>query len=379
MAIGLGTLGLAVSAGCGGTSSSNNGDGGSTDGASGADSGGGMSITVPTIPGSATKTTQSTPLNFAIHQLYLGDTDYGAAAGNNPNAWESMGYNIDGKITTATSKNVCTLQPMGMPDYQVDGNGGIDNSFGKGIYGTVLLGVDMGASATILEDVAAGDFTLMFDVVGLDQTATQTATGLTAQAFAGGKFSATGTPTWTPSDNWPVLGGSLLSSTSPPKSTITFPDAYVVNGTWVSGSPASIPLAIAIDGISLTLTISDAVITFEHTMPNHAAKGVISGVIATSDLTAAIGNIAGFLGLCGAEVGSIQGEIASYSDINSNGQNNQGTECDGISIGLGFQADVIGQPTEVAPPGCPKANKCDTDAAVIDCGSTAPVDSGSGD
>ena len=54
--------------------------------------------------------------------------------------------------------------------------------------------------------------------------------------------------------------------------------------------------------------------------------------------------------------------------------------CDAISIGLGFEADVIAQPTEIEPLGCPKPDPCDMDAGPSTCDSGAPpMDSGTKD
>jgi hypothetical protein len=39
--------------------------------------------------------------NYAVHKLYLGDTDRTGIA--NPSAWMSFGYDLDGLVTTADS------------------------------------------------------------------------------------------------------------------------------------------------------------------------------------------------------------------------------------------------------------------------------------
>jgi hypothetical protein len=387
-ALAMSSVGVASAIGCGSTTTGTGGDGGGGGhGGSGAEGGGGNQVgTTPPKPPSGPATTSTSAQNFAIHELFLGDTDYNGTA--DMNAWESFGYNIDGKITTAASTNVCTLNSGGGTfgmQAQQDGNGGIDNSFGANIYNGVLLMVDSTASMTVNTDIADGTFTLMFDVTGLSSSATQTATGLSAQAFAGGKFGP-GAPTWTTADNWPILGTSgLLKNSSPPfQSTIQFPDAYVVNGTWVSGTPTMISLALSLEGISLTIPINQAVITFDHTTATHGANGVISGVIPTATLVSGIMNLAGHISpsLCsGSALTGILAEITDASDIMMDGSNNPGATCDAISIGLGFTADQIGQPTEIAAPGCAKADPC-TDAAAPVCDSGAPpppADSGPGD
>jgi hypothetical protein len=322
---------------------------GATDGVIGSDSGF-DGITPPSAP-SGPPTSATTPANFAVHELFLGDTDFSGKA--DPNAWKEFGYNIDGKITTATSTNVCKLHDGGGSfgaGVQADGNGGIDNSFGENIFAGILLMVDATLSTNINEEITGGAFTVMFDVTGLDPTSTQTATGLSAQLFTGGKFP--GTPTFTTADDWPVLPGGLSSTTPPFVSTQQFPDAYVVNGTWVSGPPGDVTLGLPIDGYSLPLIIHQAVVTFEHSTAIHGANGQISGVLDTTEFVAGFRNLAGSLSksLCsGAALTGILAEIEDAQDVLSDGTNPEGMPCNAISIGLGFTADAIAQPDMLAP------------------------------
>jgi hypothetical protein len=348
-ALALSALGMAIGTGCGSTANGPDGgsgtdSGGKTDAPTTSEGGGGMSVTPPTMP-TGPKTTSTTPQNFAINNLFLGDTNFMGVPSST--AWASFGYNIDGLITTAASTNVCTLVAGASANpVQVDGPGGVDNSFGENI--VTLIG-SLISSMTVDSDIDEGKFTLMFDITGLDGTATQTSTALSAQAFAGG--TTTSTPDFTSGTfNWPILGGpGLLKNSTPPfQSDIQFTDSYVVNGTWVSGAPSTINLDITFDGITLTLPIAQAVITFEHTMPNHAANGIVSGVLPITSFVAAINAVAAEKMYCSV-VGDFLPELEQDADILSDGSNHTGVTCDAISIGLGFTADVIAQPTTIAP------------------------------
>jgi hypothetical protein len=379
---------VAGGVGCGSSVSNVTGDGGThKESGTSSEGGGNQTGTTPPKAPSGPATTSTTATNFAVHQLFLGDTDYNGTP--DMMAWANFGYNIDGKITTASSTNVCKLVDGGGtfgPTVQVDGNGGIDNSFGENIYQGIILMVDSTASSTINSDINSGTFTLMFDIVGLTSSSTQTNTGLTAQAFAGGTTS--GMPQWGNSSyNWPILGTSgLLSSTNPPTSTIQFPHGYVVNGTWVSGDPTTIMLSLSLDGISFTLPINQAVITFQHSSPTHGGSGVISGVIPTAQLTSSIMQLAGHFSasLCnGTALNGILAEVTDSSDIMAeptNGSLNPGPSvtCNAISIGLGFTVDEIGPPTTIAPMTCAKPDPC-SDAAVPACDAGGPTDSGMSD
>ncbi len=60
---------------------------------------------VPGVPDAAV-TTITTTSTFAIDAIFVGDTATNGVSSNT--AWKNFGYDIDGKITTATSTDVCT-------------------------------------------------------------------------------------------------------------------------------------------------------------------------------------------------------------------------------------------------------------------------------
>lgn len=67
---------------------------------------------------------------YAIRRLWLGDVDP-ATGQASPEAWEALGFDIDGKVTTRSSTDVCTLAPHSSTFAQQDGQGGVDNSWGS--------------------------------------------------------------------------------------------------------------------------------------------------------------------------------------------------------------------------------------------------------
>jgi hypothetical protein len=52
---------------------------------------------------------------------------------NGAKDWETVGWNLDGKCTTASSTDVCSLTTGASLSTQDDGYGGIDNSYGENI------------------------------------------------------------------------------------------------------------------------------------------------------------------------------------------------------------------------------------------------------
>jgi hypothetical protein len=328
----------------------------------------------PAKPASGTPTASTTEHNFAIYNLLLGDAPRGAGAAQSTTAWKKFGYNIDGKVSTRNSTDVCKVSNSGPKSVHDNGDNGIDNSFGANILPIVLNTAGAEGPATINKAITDGKFTIMFDVTGLDDTATQTNTGLTAQVLAGGAFDADGgtKPSFTMADNWPVRPELLNSPTDPKSSKVKFGDAYVVNGTFVNADPGSansdITIALSFSGVALSLTIHKAIVTFDHTMPGLADNGTIAGVIGTDELITGLMAVAGRIStsLCtGSAFDGIAGQIKQASDIMADGTQDPNQTCDGISIGLGFVAKQIGNPSTVGSLGAPSPDPC---AAASDAG-----------
>jgi hypothetical protein len=355
------SLAGALAAGCGG----GGGSGGSDPPSCGA---AGQTPCPPSGP----MTTVTASHNYAVHKLFLGDVDPVTGAPN-PNAWQNFGYNLDGKNTTAASTDVCRLVAGAPAKVQIDGPNGIDNSFGANLI-PIIVGLESNASALVNASITQGQFTIMTDVTGFDDSAGNmtSAAGLGGVVLAGANVGDAGPPTFLPSFNWPVSPDLLdcapncPSNTNPVQhATVKLSSSYQAGGTFVSGTPTQIDLALTLGGQPLKLTVLSAIVTFQPSSPGHVTNGIIAGVIQTEALIASIHNVLGFLGggqLCsGNAVTNIENEIRQKSDIVVNGNtvsNDPGTTCNGISVGLGFQADEIAQPTTVAPATPPGANPC---------------------
>jgi hypothetical protein len=333
--------------------------------------------TVPP-PKPSAGTPASAPHNFAVHTLYIGNTRAGVP---DQNAWKSYGYNLDGLVTTKDSSDVCTL--FGNPTSktnQVDGNDGIDNSFGENIWPT-LSGVVMGAEQTINQSIQAGHFTVMTYVTGFDGTpgSMASATGLSGLLLAGGNYAALhdgGAPTWDTSTHWPILP-TLLSGCTPTggcpantdpltSATITFPSAYQAGGTFVNGSGATVSLSLSIAGQALTINVQSAFITFQPTTGG-VTNGTIAGTIVADDLVNQLQSVAGSIPqLCTPTVQSAVTQLIQQAadiviDSSGNVSNGPGVPCNGISVGLGFDATEIAipAPDDILPGSPPTTGGCD--------------------
>lgn len=330
LAVGVGAVGMIASQGC----SSSTADAGTGGAAAGK--------TPPALP-TAPATTDTSTNVFAINQLFLGETNRANAP--TKDAWKDYGYNIDGLTTTKTDTNVCTRQGGADPAKQEDGNGGIDNAFGRTVLG-FILGLVPTPSKTINDSIQGGSFTILLEIKGMSDDPKQTNTGLSGRLLVGGAFSSDPMmmkkPTFSPSDDWPYRADPIVPITG----------AYINNGTFVNGAGgATVQLALFIQGVQLALTINRAAITFDHTAPNDITNGTISGVINTEELVSGIEKVAGRIStqLCGGStLDTIKQTIRQASDIISDGSNKAGANCDAISIGLGFNGKKIGPIMTVA-------------------------------
>jgi len=341
LALSIGACGIigVTAQGCGSDDSSSSSSGGTA----------AAGKTPPATPAGATPTTDTSKKTFAINQLFLGETNRSNAP--TKDAWKDYGYNIDGLTTTKADTNVCKRQGGADSAKQEDGNGGIDNAFGRTVLG-FILGLVPTPSKTLNDSITGGSFTIMFEVTGLTDDPKQTNTGLSGRLLVGGAFGDGKKPTFSPADDWPYRANPIVPITG----------AYVNNGTFVNGAGgATVELALFIQGVELSLTINRAAITFDHTAPNDITNGTISGVLGTEALVTGIEKVAGRIStqLCGGStLDTIKQTIRQASDIRQDGTNAPGVDCDGISIGLGFTGKRIGDPKTVATDAVPPPDPC---------------------
>jgi hypothetical protein len=288
-------------------------------------------------------TTGTEERTFALNALYLGEAD--RAGTKNKDAWKSYGYNLDGLVTVVNDPKAADLakvcnRAQGAPaTVHNDGDQGIDNAFGKEIL-KLLDPFAPTPSKSITDAIVKGDFTIMLKVKGLTDDPAQTNTGLSGTLLVGTQFSESGSPTFSPSDDWPYR-------TDP---QVGIQGAYINKGVFVNGAGgAQVQLSLSIQGQTLSLTINKALITFKHQPPNDLVDGTIAGVIDTAQFVEGISAVAGSFdtSLCsGTTVEGIKDSIRQASDMIADGSQAAGVACTGISVGLGFTAKRVANPTK---------------------------------
>jgi hypothetical protein len=359
-----GSLAVSFMVACGGTETSPSGS--TTTGAGGG--GPAPELATPPQAGEGAPAPDGTGSTVvAIKKLYLGDTNRDGTA-NKVNGWKQYGYDLDGKASTATSTDLCKPRNNTAPkSLYPDGNKGIDNSFGKNIL-TIITSLAADASTKVNESIGEGKFTIMLSMDKLG--AGKDYSKLNTKLYGGSALGSV--PKFDGTDKWPVIPELLATDGDITSAKVQFPQAYLVNNTWVSQPKdadgtfkGEVALSLSVSGFTLALTISSAVLTMDLSADHKSASnGIIAGVLPTDVLTKELRKVAGSFdaALCkGNTVDSLIAQIEQASDIMADGSQDPSKECDGISIGLGFDGAVV-QLGDIGPKATPGVNPCDTGA-----------------
>jgi hypothetical protein len=322
------------------------GVGGGNSGSSGATGSGGA------LPGCQPKN----GVILAVTKFYYGDTDFNDAP-DKVNGWKQYGANIDGKISTAASLDLC--KPMNnAPQKNVypDGNNGIDNSFGKNVL-PIFLGIAADFSTKANDAVAKGDYTIVLDLAGLGPSANQAP--LASRIYEGTPLGAP--PKLDGSDCWPVAPEGLTNPGDINSAKSSFPMGNVAANHWDSGpTSATLPITFGSEtsGFQMHLILHHPRVFMDLDAGHLGTQdGQISGVLDTAEFVMELKTVAGMFdpSLCsGATIDSITSQLQQASDILKDGSQDPSKQCDGISIGIGFKAKAISLggigPATPAPP-----------------------------
>lgn len=253
---------------------------------------------------------------------------------------------------------MCTLTTGAPPSNQADGDFGIDNAWGALILPFLETALSLPTpSSTVSDALGKGATTLELEATGLPDDASASAIGLRLSAFVAAPVQ---TAPFGSDVSRPVFASSVLDgATVASGARATFSDAYAVGGTFVSGS-SSAPLVLRLPfQASLELQIHDAVVTFARSDGDDTIVGTIAGVLDVDAFVAsafALGTVV-YPPFCSSptEFDSIAGQIREARDILDDGTNRSGVPCDAISIGLGFHAKRVANPSDVVvdPPVTP--------------------------
>jgi hypothetical protein len=310
----------------------------------------------PPAPGPEKAPTSSETRTFAFRVLNLGDANRDGSL-NQGRAWKQYGYDLDGKISTAISTDLCKPR-AGAQTKSVypDGNGGIDNSFGAHLLG-VILTFWANAPTRVDESLAAGKASVLIAVTGLGPDASYNPLG--ARAYEAAPL---GKPAlFDGSDVWPVRPESLSKPGDLAASTAFTESAYLVDDTWVAQMQGTLVLTLPLPDpggeLLLRLPIHDPLITMSlDAGRQHGTTGTLAGVIPVDALRAEVARIYHAIDPACAEktVSSIAAQVEQAADMRLDGSADPAQECDAVSIGVGFEAAAVqlggvGEPVALGP------------------------------
>ncbi|UQA60576.1 hypothetical protein [Polyangium aurulentum] len=279
---------------------------------------------------------------LAVKQLYFGE--------GNSGEWKKVGYNLDNKVSTGSSDDVCQPNAGGSPQTAFpDGDEGIDNSFGKNLLPTILSLYPMWVK-DINNGIMNGNFTALVKLMCLPPSGD--VPQFTTKLFGATKLAMA--PKWDGTDKWPVEPGHLSDPMDPESSSITFPNSSVIGATFDAGKNGtfilSVPIKTASKSTSIKLTLYSA--QMKMTLADDrksATAGMIGGVLNTEEFVAEIKKVGDLLGLCGNPLfDNLVTQVRQASDIMDDGTQDPGKTCNGISMGLGFEM-VEAQRGDVGP------------------------------
>jgi hypothetical protein len=276
------------------------------------------------------------PKIFVVRKMFLGDSDRSFVVSTT--AWKQFGIDIDGKTTTSQSTDVCK-RVLGAPAaFQVDGNNGIDNSFGANFVPIIQSAGSLPAlskpASDAIEKGSSSSFAFRLDGLGTMQDYAM----LPGSAYV---VIPPGTqPTWMGSDAWGPSSRSV-SMNDVSKPLAVFPNGSMAARAYDSkSSQGPAVLGLTIGPFVMMLPVRKLFVQATIAADNSTATGVIAAVMNTEEFIAALKVTVGYVSksLCGAAFDGIAQQIRQTSDILDDGTQDPMQTCNGISVGLGFDA-----------------------------------------
>ena len=167
-----------------------------------------------------------------------------------------------------------------------------------------------------------------------------------------------------PAEDWSKYQWHPFSNTVLPDGTPSakLVGAYLSDQVWVSGEPTTLRLQLAFEaGLVIPVQVQQARVVVNLTDRAKGTAGVVGGILATGELVDTFKKLAGFINtqFCGESpiLLGLMAQVEQASDILIDGTQDPEKECDGISIGLGFEsrATRLGEKVEPKTPPDPCA------------------------
>lgn len=319
--------------------------GGVTSGASTSTTGeggaGGEAATTSDTPSPPTTTAAGGAALFAVRKLRIGDITQDGQPSKD--AWREYGFDIDGVASNKGSTGLC--EPFAGADASLheDAPGGVDNSFGKNIL-PLLFGLTSDFSTQNDWGIEHGRFTLLIRIEGLG--AAQLGP-FSAQAYTGRMTDVA--PAWAGGDVWAANGESLVDGDLAfPKAQFPASEVLVTASgerLWESHGAAEVTLLLLGGGFELALPMRavrmKAIVSADN---GELRGGMLGGVLDTQAFLDSLLFVAQSFdpSFCDPSTTFDEAalEIRQAQDILLDGSQSGDAPCDGISVGLGFDAQT---------------------------------------
>jgi hypothetical protein len=285
------------------------------------------------------------------------------------NEWANIGYNIDGRCTDVNNAATATeCVPVEGRSHEVDGNLGIDNSFGHNLFPLLDLAFD-GLDERAIEAELWGLGNPLIRIRGWNGTPndsrvqmllTQSVFATPSNAGAQPDIHVIGSaafldeagtmpaplPIWDGTDYfWGRDDTFAVPSASPDLDAATplvvDNNAYVANGILVTTVPDGTEIILVGDGLGTRVRLSGMIATANIAeLKLEDAESItvtIAGRWGFNDLL----RTAESVGVCpgSGQFNILRGQVASISDVLLDPiPNNVGTQCDAVSLGITFEA-----------------------------------------
>jgi hypothetical protein len=316
---------------------------------------------------------------YAVSNVYI---DRDRARQPDPNAWKQYGFDLDGQSSDASSSNHCQLVSGADPaKVKQDGNDGIDNSFGANLAPLIASfsktwvddwnsGILAGGPTIVirlpsltLPDVDGGTSPFGPDGGPPDAGPLSDAGAPAAQPMLGyTSAKLCDAPDWLgphllPIDGASVTGGDLAQA------KFQAPSGTLTGDYYFSGTVPEALVIIPVKQAALHLHLRNARLSMYLSADRRVATlGNIGGVASTDEVVSEVTNSKGYIysGVCALPLlfDNIVQQIRQASDILDDGTQDPTKTCNGISMGIGFDAAIIeiGSVVDVPAPagdGCP--------------------------
>lgn len=273
--------------------------------------------------------------------------------------WRTIGYDLDGFCSQEPDIRVECVPPSPMAPLELDGVGGIDNSFGHNISEIILIDQpDFEESAR--EGVARGLGAILLRVSGWngEPDDPRVSTALIQSVFGSGEALSGFTdvdvskrllrvdgvlreiPAWDGEDYFWARPDSFLEG-DPSRPLITDDNAYVSDGVLVVLLPSRFPFVLTGNNEGARFTLSDAVFTVELDADQVTARhAVLAGRWDTDDLLEVIAAA----GYCPGtpDYNGLSLLLRLTADIRTTpGTGGMGVECDALSFALVFDEGIV--------------------------------------